>query len=126
MCGAILTRGAKDKNGKNLGEAITNPSVVVEVLSKSTEQRDRNERFVLFSSSSHSKNTYSSRKTNDVSKFDGVPGEAGTSRSSSPERRSSFMTAPSTSTPFIVERVEHVAAPRPSCSDAHQHRDTGA
>lgn len=48
VCGAILTRGAKDKNGKSLGEAITNPSVVVEVLSKSTEQRDRNERFLVF------------------------------------------------------------------------------
>lgn len=48
VCGAILTRGAKDKNGKSLGEAITNPSVVVEVLSKSTEQRDKTERFVLF------------------------------------------------------------------------------
>ena len=48
VCGAILTRGAKDKNGQSLGEAITNPSVVVEVLSRSTEQRDRNERFVLF------------------------------------------------------------------------------
>lgn len=48
VCGAILTRGAKDKNGKSLGEAITNPKVVVEVLSKSTEDRDRNERFVLF------------------------------------------------------------------------------
>lgn len=48
VCGAILTRGAKDKNGKSLGEAITNPTVVVEVLSASTERRDRNERFVLF------------------------------------------------------------------------------
>ena len=48
MCGAILTRGAKDKNGKSLGEAITNPSVVVEVLSRSTATRDRRERFVLF------------------------------------------------------------------------------
>lgn len=48
VCGAVLTRGAKDKNGKSLGEAITNPRVVVEVLSKSTEHRDRNERFSLF------------------------------------------------------------------------------
>lgn len=48
VCGAILTRGAKDKNGRSLGEAITNPRVVVEVLSRSTEQRDRNERFALF------------------------------------------------------------------------------
>lgn len=48
VCGAVLTRGAKDKNGKSLGEAITNPTVVVEVLSKSTEHRDRNERFVVF------------------------------------------------------------------------------
>ncbi|HEX2689535.1 MAG TPA: Uma2 family endonuclease [Kofleriaceae bacterium] len=48
VCGAILTRGAKDQNGHSLGEAITNPRVVVEVLSRSTEQRDRNERFALF------------------------------------------------------------------------------
>lgn len=48
VCGAILTRGAKDKNGKSLGEAITNPTVVVEVLSRSTASQDRNERFVLF------------------------------------------------------------------------------
>lgn len=48
VCGAILTRGAKDKNGKSLGEAITNSSVIVEVLSRSTEQRDRSERFLLF------------------------------------------------------------------------------
>lgn len=48
VCGAILTRGARDKNGKSLGKAITNPSVVVEVLSRSTEQRDKSERFVLF------------------------------------------------------------------------------
>lgn len=48
VCGAVLTRGAKDRNGQSLGEAITNPSVVVEVLSRSTERRDRNERFVLF------------------------------------------------------------------------------
>jgi Uma2 family endonuclease len=48
VCGAILTRGAKDKNGKSLGEAITNPSVVVEVLSRSTERRDKNDRFLLF------------------------------------------------------------------------------
>jgi Uma2 family endonuclease len=48
VCGAILTRGAKDKNGKSLGEAITNPRVVVEVLSRATEHLDRNERFVLF------------------------------------------------------------------------------
>jgi Uma2 family endonuclease len=48
VCGAILTRGAKDKNGRSLGEAITNPNVIVEVLSKATEQRDRNERFALF------------------------------------------------------------------------------
>ena len=48
VCGAILTRGAKDKNGRSLGEAITNPRVVIEVLSRATAHRDRNERFVLF------------------------------------------------------------------------------
>jgi len=48
VCGAILMRGAKDKNGESLGEAVTNPSVLIEVLSRSTEAQDRNERFVLF------------------------------------------------------------------------------
>jgi Uma2 family endonuclease len=48
VCGAMLTRGAKEQNGRSLGEAITNPRVVVEVLSRSTEQRDRNERLALF------------------------------------------------------------------------------
>ncbi|MEZ4222122.1 MAG: Uma2 family endonuclease [Polyangiaceae bacterium] len=48
VCGAVITYGAKDKNGKSLGEAIANPTVVVEVLSKSTERRDRHERFTLF------------------------------------------------------------------------------
>ena len=48
VCGAILTRGAKDKNGKSLGEAVTNPALVVEVLSRSTQGRDRSERFLLF------------------------------------------------------------------------------
>ena len=48
VCGAILTRGAKDRNGKSLGEALTSPSVAVEVLSKSTKQRHRNGRFALF------------------------------------------------------------------------------
>jgi Uma2 family endonuclease len=48
VCGAILTRGAKDRNGKSLGEAVTNPRVVVEVLSRSTEAKDKGERFLLF------------------------------------------------------------------------------
>ena len=48
VCGAILTRGAKDKNGRSLGESVANARVVVEVLSKSTQDRDRNERFLLF------------------------------------------------------------------------------
>jgi Uma2 family endonuclease len=33
---------------KGLGEAISNPTVVVEVLSPATEQKDRHERFVTF------------------------------------------------------------------------------
>jgi Uma2 family endonuclease len=48
VCGAIITHGARDKNGKSLGEAIETPTVVVEVLSRATERRDRKERFVLF------------------------------------------------------------------------------
>jgi len=40
VCGAIL-KTVVEKEGKVLGEAITNPSIVVEVLSASTERDDR-------------------------------------------------------------------------------------
>jgi hypothetical protein len=39
VCGAILTRGAKDKNGKSLGEAITNPRLEEYVLVSQDERR---------------------------------------------------------------------------------------
>jgi Uma2 family endonuclease len=40
VCGAIL-KTVVEKDGKSQGEAITNPSVLVEVLSESTERDDR-------------------------------------------------------------------------------------
>lgn len=40
VCGALKLLQVQ-KNGKTLGEAITNPAVIVEVLSPSTEKRDR-------------------------------------------------------------------------------------
>ncbi|MBX3234113.1 MAG: Uma2 family endonuclease [Labilithrix sp.] len=40
VCGALKLLQVQ-KHGKNLGEALTNPIVVVEVLSPSTESRDR-------------------------------------------------------------------------------------
>ncbi len=47
VCGALQTHVVK-KKGKVLGEAITNPVVVVEVLSPSTEARDRGEKFEAY------------------------------------------------------------------------------
>lgn len=44
VCGALHTH-VVTKKGRKLGEAITNPVVIVEVLSPSTETRDRGEKF---------------------------------------------------------------------------------
>ncbi len=47
VCGALHTHTVKKKD-KTLGEAITNPVVIVEVLSPSTEARDRGEKFAAY------------------------------------------------------------------------------
>lgn len=47
VCGALHTHTVK-KQGKTLGEAITNPVVVVEVVSPSSEARDRGEKFAAY------------------------------------------------------------------------------
>lgn len=47
VCGALHTHTVK-KGGRTLGEAITNPAVLVEVLSPSTESRDRGEKFEIY------------------------------------------------------------------------------
>jgi Uma2 family endonuclease len=44
VCGPVLTMAVM-RNGKSLGEAITNPTVIVEVLSPATERYDRQEKF---------------------------------------------------------------------------------
>jgi Uma2 family endonuclease len=44
VCGPVLTMAVK-RNGASLGEAVTNPTVIVEVLSPSTERYDRKEKF---------------------------------------------------------------------------------
>jgi len=38
VCGALCTRTVYDKNGKSIGEAIVNPTLIVEVLSDATER----------------------------------------------------------------------------------------
>jgi Uma2 family endonuclease len=47
VCGALHTHVVKRKD-RTLGEAITNPVVIVEVLSPSTEARDRGEKFEAY------------------------------------------------------------------------------
>ena len=44
VCGALETKTVR-KNGKSLGEAVTNPVVIIEVLSESTERYDRDGKF---------------------------------------------------------------------------------
>jgi len=47
VCGALETKRVL-KNGKSLGEAVTNPTVVIEVLSESTERYDRDGKFQAY------------------------------------------------------------------------------
>jgi Uma2 family endonuclease len=48
VCGALQTMTARDKNGRAIGEAITNPAIVVEVLSPATERYDRDGKFAAY------------------------------------------------------------------------------
>jgi Uma2 family endonuclease len=47
VCGALETITVR-RNGKSLGEGVTNPIVIVEVLSDSTERYDREEKFTYY------------------------------------------------------------------------------
>lgn len=47
VCGALETKTVK-KNGKSLGEAVTNPVIIIEVLSESTERYDRDGKFQAY------------------------------------------------------------------------------
>jgi Uma2 family endonuclease len=47
VCGRLETK-VVHKNGRSLGEAITNPAIVVEVLSESTERYDRDGKFQAY------------------------------------------------------------------------------
>ena len=47
VCGALETKKVV-KNGRALGEAVTNPAVIVEVLSESTERYDRDGKFKAY------------------------------------------------------------------------------
>lgn len=48
VCGSLITRTVHDKNGQSIGEAIVNPTVVVEVLSDATERYDRDGKFEAY------------------------------------------------------------------------------
>jgi Uma2 family endonuclease len=47
VCGPLETVAVK-KNGKSLGEAVCNPTIIIEVLSESTERYDREEKFAYY------------------------------------------------------------------------------
>jgi Uma2 family endonuclease len=47
VCGPLETFAVK-RGGRSLGEAVTNPTVIVEVLSDSTERYDREEKFAYY------------------------------------------------------------------------------
>jgi Uma2 family endonuclease len=48
VCGPLETLTVRDKNGRSVGQAVTNPVVVVEVLSESTERYDRDGKFQAY------------------------------------------------------------------------------
>jgi Uma2 family endonuclease len=47
VCGSVETKTVS-KNGKSLGEAVTNPTILVEVLSEATERYDRDGKFQAY------------------------------------------------------------------------------
>jgi Uma2 family endonuclease len=47
VCGAAETLTVR-KNGRSLGQAVTNPKVIVEVLSEATERYDRDGKFQVY------------------------------------------------------------------------------
>lgn len=47
VCGALETKVVR-RNGRSLGEAVTNPTIVVEVLSEATERYDRDGKFQAY------------------------------------------------------------------------------
>jgi Uma2 family endonuclease len=49
VCGPLETINVK-RNGRSLGEGVTNPTVIIEVLSEATERYDREEKFGYFRS----------------------------------------------------------------------------
>lgn len=48
VCGPVRTMIARDKAGRSIGEAIINPSIVIEVLSPATERYDRDGKFTAY------------------------------------------------------------------------------
>jgi Uma2 family endonuclease len=48
VCGALCTRAVYDRNGKSIGEAIVNPTLIGEVLSDATERYDRDGKFEAY------------------------------------------------------------------------------
>ena len=47
-CGPLQTMTAQSKSGKAIGEAIVNPSIIIEVLSPATERYDRDGKFAAY------------------------------------------------------------------------------
>ncbi|WP_394822578.1 Uma2 family endonuclease [Pendulispora albinea] len=48
VCGPLVTRTMHDKNGRSIGDAIVNPTLIVEVLSEGTERYDRDGKFEAY------------------------------------------------------------------------------
>ena len=48
VCGSLVTRTVRDKNGQSIGEAVVNPTIIVEVLSDATERYDRDGKFEAY------------------------------------------------------------------------------
>jgi Uma2 family endonuclease len=47
VCGPLATEMVR-KNGKSLGRAVTNPTIIIEILSESTERYDRDGKFQAY------------------------------------------------------------------------------
>ncbi|CAN5861570.1 hypothetical protein BH11MYX4_BH11MYX4_55720 [soil metagenome] len=107
VCGPLHVHKVTRKD-KTLGEAITNPQVVVEVLSPSTEARDRGESFAAYKQTPRSRSTSSSPRTSDGSRCDGAAPAGGARISRRRGRRFASTDTTSPSTRSTAPRSEPV------------------
>ena len=124
VCGPVEAQKV-ERNRKVIGEALINPTVIVEVLSDSTEQYDRGEKFAHYMKlPSRPRSTSSSLRTRRASRSSGGRrGVTGVANRQGPDIRSRSAGRRSASTKSIAEQ-ERPRAPDGRRRTLHRRRCT--